>query len=72
MSVIHYLQWGDYPQIGDYLQIVYYLQVGVYPQVISIRQLVIIFLSLSVNYQGPDKRPNALLLLISFTFKNTI
>ena len=35
MSVIHYLQWGDYPQIGDYLQIVDYLQVVGYPQVIS-------------------------------------
>ena len=39
MSVIHYLQWGDYPQIGDYLQIVDYLQVGGYPQVISNRSI---------------------------------
>ena len=45
MSVIHYLQWGDYPQIGDYLQVVDYLQVGGYLQVISKGQLMIIFLS---------------------------
>lgn len=69
MSVIHYLQWDDYPQIGDYLQIVDYLQVGGYPQVISIRQLVIIFLSLSVNYQGPDERPNVLLPCFIYLWK---